>query len=467
MSKIAAVVLAAGEASRFGRPKQLIPWQGRPLVVHTAGLPWSAGLEAIVVVLGAAAEQIAPVLAGLPVTVVRNYRWREGLASSLYVGLASLPPETEAVLFLAVDQPFVTPHHLQRLIARWEAGASMVVTAGAGRRSVPALFDRRHFERLATLRGDAGGRQLFAAADLPVAEVIPEDELLLADIDTEADYARLRRRDVRPDLRRIRAVLCDMDGVLWKGDRPLPGLRTFFDFLRREGIAFTLVTNNASKSRAQYVEKLAGFGLEVLPDEVLNSAIAAATYLRGRAPQGATVYPVGGDGVRVALREEGFALVDEDAGEADYVVVGWDPHLTWRKMARATLLIRKGSLFVGTNPDRTFPSEEGEVPGNGAQLAMLEAATGCKPIVVGKPSIQLYLQALARMGVRAEETLVIGDRLDTDILGGVRLGAPTAMLLSGVHGRDDLRRSLVHPDFVFEHLAALVEAWEAALQGGG
>ncbi len=466
VSRIAAVLLAAGEAARFGRPKQLIPWQGRPLILHTAGIPWSAGVDPVIVVLGAAAEQIAPLLEGQPLQVVRNYRWREGMGSSLCVGLAALPPRTEAVLFLTVDQPFVTPAHLRRLIAAWEAGASIAVTRWQGRRTVPALFDRRHFAQLAALQGDAGGRQLFDKATERPVEVEAGQPLLAADIDTPADYERLRARHPRPDLRGLRGVLCDMDGVLWHGLEPLPGLHDFFAFLRQHSLAFTLVTNNASKTPRQYVEKLRRFGIEIGEEAVLNSAIAAATYLHERRPNGGRVYPVGGPGVHAALREAGFTLVDEEAREADVVVVGWDPHLTWRKMARATLLIRNGAAFIGTNPDPTFPAEEGQVPGNGAQLAMLEAATGRKPTVVGKPETALYRQALARMGLRPQEVLVIGDRLDTDILGGVRLGAPTALLLSGVHGEEVLRRALVHPDFVFDDLAALVAAWEEALKGG-
>ncbi len=462
MSNVAAILLAAGESSRFGSPKQLARWEGRPLILHAAGLPWSAGLSPIIVVLGAAADQIAPHLEGLPLTVVHNYRWKEGMGSSLCVGLAALPPRTEAVLFLTVDQPFVTPHHLQRLIHTWEKGAPIVATAWQGRFSVPAIFSRRYFRELASLGGDVGGRMLFAAHRGEIVPVYPPSAQLLADINTPEDYERLRALvPSSHTLRDIRGVLCDMDGVLWHGSRPLPGLHAFFGHLRREGIPFTLVTNNASRTPRQYVEKLAGFGIEVGETEVLNSALAAAAYLRKHATIGDRVYPVGGEGVHAALREAGFTLVGDEARTADHVVVGWDPALTWRKMARATLLIRRGATFIGTNPDRTFPAEEGQVPGNGAQLAMLEAATGRKPIVVGKPSPELYRQALARMGCRPDETLVIGDRLDTDILGGVRLGARTAMVLSGVHGEAELRRSLVSPDFVFRDLAALVEAWRS------
>jgi 4-nitrophenyl phosphatase len=158
------------------------------------------------------------------------------------------------------------------------------------------------------------------------------------------------------------------------------------------------------------------------------------------------------------LRSRGFHLV-EDGSAVDYVVVGWDTDMNWETMAQAALHIRGGAKFIGTNPDRSYPSERGLVPGAGAQLALLEAATDVKPTIAGKPEPILYRQALARMDSDPAETLVIGDRLDTDLLGGVRQGMMTVLLLSGVHQRADLLNSPVHPDLVFENLAALVEVW--------
>ena len=146
---------------------------------------------------------------------------------------------------------------------------------------------------------------------------------------------------------------------------------------------------------------------------------------------------------------------------ADYVVVGWSPQTTWYDMAKATLLIRRGAIFIGTNPDRTFPSEQGLVPGAGSQLALLEAATDVPPLVVGKPEPLLYQQALARMDASPAETLMIGDRLNTDILGGLRQGLHTALLLSGIQRREELARSPIHPELVFDELAELVRVWRS------
>jgi 4-nitrophenyl phosphatase len=205
-------------------------------------------------------------------------------------------------------------------------------------------------------------------------------------------------------------------------------------------------------------------GIATTAEHVINSAEAAAIYVAARSP-GARVYAIGGNGVQHALSEHGLsATQSDDVQEVDYVVVGWDRELTWRKLAAATRLIHEGAVFVGTNPDRTFPMEAGLAPGNGAQLAALEAATENEPVVVGKPETLLYEQAMDRMGARPGSTLMIGDRLDTDILGAARLGMPTALMLTGVSRGDALTRSPIHPTGVYDDLSALASTWRAALK---
>ncbi len=462
-AEVAAVILAAGGSTRFGSPKQLLDWQGRPLVAHVADAAWSAGLSPTVVVVGAEAERVRDAVASRPVQILRNYRWEAGVSTSLAVGLSALPPRVEAALFLPVDQPCLTPQFLQSLVRRWErCDADIVVPTGEGERAGPVLFGRALFPELARLSGDVGGRTLFARHEDRLCPLPVDDPWVLRDVDTPEAYAQLKAeigdtQDPADVLQGVRAVICDMDGVLWRGGQALPGLQDFFDFLAARALPYTLITNNSSRTPDQYVAKLSGFGVKTDETHVLNSAIAAADHLAEIAEPGALVYPVGGPGVLQALEERGFRLSDGD--EADYVVVGWDPDLTWERMAKAALLIRGGAPFIGTNPDATFPSEEGLVPGAGAQLAMLETATDVMPVVAGKPEPILYRQALARMEVAPEETVVLGDRLDTDILGGVRLGMTGVLMLSGIHGRDDLPHSPIHPDLVFEDLAALIKIW--------
>ena len=376
-----------------------------------------------------------------------------------------MPLQAEAAIFLLADQPLVTADLLRQLVARFkETGKPIVYPTHGGRRGTPVIFARSLFPELAAVSGDEGGRSVIVRHPDQLATVVVEDPDLLADLDTPAEYDALRARvrESRPRLSETKHLIIDMDGVLWRGEEPMPGLHSFFAFLRRRQIDFVLATNNASRFPQQYVDKLAGFGVEVPVDRVLNSAQASAAYLSSIAPVGTRVYPIGGDGVRWALEQRGFVVADEDVS---YVVVGWDPDLTWRKLARAALLLHAGAGFIGTNPDVTYPAEEGPVPGNGAQLAMLETATGVSPIVVGKPEPHMYDEALRRMAATPETTAVVGDRLDTDIEGGVRMGLKTVLLLSGISTEADLVASPVLPDLVYADIEALRIAWEAALAG--
>ncbi len=445
---------------RFGAPKQLLPWQGRPLIAHVADMAWLAGLSPVVVVVGAEAEQVVPALAGREVQVLRNYRWQQGMSTSLALGVAALPSSVDAVIFLPVDQPLVDARFLRSLVTYWQQHhAGIVVPVGReAQRGTPVLFARRFFAELANLSGDIGGRALFASYPDALVTMPVANPDILTDVDTPAAYeALLARRSPSLAWGAIKGVICDMDGVLWRGETPLPGLHEFFALLESRHIGYILATNNASKTPEQYVDKLSRMGVSTTTDHVLNSATAAADYLATQAAPGTPVYAIGGPGVREALLSHGFTLTDGEP--AAYVVVGWDRELTWRKLATATLLIRGGAGFIATNPDRTFPMENGLVPGNGAQVAALITATDVTPVMAGKPAPLLYERALARMGTSPEETLVIGDRLDTDILGGLRLGMPTALVLSGITRADELHTSPIHPDAVFDDLAALVRAW--------
>ncbi len=258
----------------------------------------------------------------------------------------------------------------------------------------------------------------------------------------------------RRSLSNLTHLIIDMDGVLYRGRAAIPGAGDFIESLRARGIGFVLATNNSTRTPQQYVDKLAGMGVTVYPHEVLTSALATADYLRGVAPPGARVFIVGQDGLRAALQEAGFTLVEEGA---EYVIVGMDDAVCYDRLAEATLQIRAGAQFIGTNPDKTFPSERGIVPGNGASLAFLEAATGVAPTVIGKPERAMIEQALARLGAEAATTAIIGDRLETDILAGRRNGLHTILVLSGITDREMLAESDVQPDWVFESVAGLVD----------
>lgn len=215
-----------------------------------------------------------------------------------------------------------------------------------------------------------------------------------------------------------------------------------------------LATNNATSTPMQYVERLAGYGVKVEAWQIINSAHAVTSYLKKKYPAGGSVYVIGETGVTEALAEKGFTTGEEDVIA---VVAGMDRKLSYDKLSRATLLIRSGVPFIGTNPDRTFPVPEGLIPGAGAILAALETATSVKPLILGKPSPAMYQVALERLETTPAETLVIGDRLETDIAGAQALGCRTALVLSGVTTETDARAWKPQPDVIAKDLASLVE----------
>lgn len=241
----------------------------------------------------------------------------------------------------------------------------------------------------------------------------------------------------------------------------MPGLGDFFDFLRQRQIGLTLATNNASRTSEHYARILAGYGVQVSLDEIITSGQSTGDYLAEHAAPGAAIYVIGGDGLKSTLAERGFDLLDSGAepGSAEHVVVSWDRRLTYDKLAQATLHIRAGASFIGTNPDRTWPGERGLLPGAGAIIAAVQAATSVEPTIIGKPSPLMLQLAMRRLGASAHNTAMLGDRLETDILGGQNAGVTTILVLSGVTGPDDLAASPVQPDLVFDGIAALTREW--------
>lgn len=257
-------------------------------------------------------------------------------------------------------------------------------------------------------------------------------------------------------LRPIENLIIDMDGVLYRGDEAIPGLKEFFAFLRGRPVDFILATNNSTRTARQYVDKLARMGVEVAPSEILTSAQATAIYLETLAPPGTKVYVIGEEGLEAAVRERGY-IISRDG--AEFVVVGMDRGFTYDKLKVATLLIRGGARFIGSNPDKTLPTEAGFIPGAGAMLAALEASTGVAPTIVGKPERTIFELALAKLGGSREDTAVIGDRLDTDILGGYNAGLTTILVLSGATTRQDVDSASIKPDLVFEDIQHLYKVW--------
>jgi 4-nitrophenyl phosphatase len=258
-----------------------------------------------------------------------------------------------------------------------------------------------------------------------------------------------------PSLSELKHLIIDMDGVLYRGNRPMPCLCEFFAFLRERSIAFILATNNSTSTPQQYVDKLERMGVTVLPSEILVSGQATARFLRREYPHGTRVHVFGMSALKQALTDEGFVLADE---QVQLVVASMDRELTYDKLKRANLLIRAGARFIATNLDPTNPAEEGLLPGTGAMIAILETASGVKPQAIGKPEPIMYQLAMEQMNAQPETTAAIGDRADTDILGGKLAGMTTICVLSGSSNRAEAEA--FGADMIFDDIAHLLETWK-------
>jgi 4-nitrophenyl phosphatase len=257
-----------------------------------------------------------------------------------------------------------------------------------------------------------------------------------------------------PSLADITHLIIDMDGVLYHGDRPLPMLCEFFAFLRERPIPFILATNNSTRTPQEYADKLARMGVQVSPGEILVSGQATARFLARKYPGGTRVHVFGMPALKQAMTDEGFILADQGV---QLVVASMDRDITFEKLKRATLLIRGGARFIATNLDPTNPSEEGLIPGTGSMIVAIEAASGVKPQAIGKPEPTMYELAMEQMGACPETTAAIGDRVDTDILGGKRAGLITICVLSG--SSDRAEAEAIETDMIFDDIAELLETW--------
>jgi 4-nitrophenyl phosphatase len=253
--------------------------------------------------------------------------------------------------------------------------------------------------------------------------------------------------------KKLRALLLDMDGVLWRDMEPIGDLPAILAQIAAKGLQAAFVTNNATRTVEQYQEKFRGFGVEVKAEQIQTSAKAAAHYLSQRHPKGGNVYVIGERGLREALEKKGFVIAEKNCIA---VIVGLDRELTYEKLRRAALLINGGAAFIGTNPDRTLPSPEGEVPGAGSILAALEAATGVAPVIIGKPGTALLESAMEQLGVKPDETLMVGDRIDTDVAAGQKAGCRSALVLTGITSEQAARAWKPAPDYIEKDLETLV-----------
>lgn len=264
-------------------------------------------------------------------------------------------------------------------------------------------------------------------------------------------------------LRAARGFIFDMDGVLYRGNQALPGVRETLDALALREKRVMLATNNSMSTPASYVTKLAAMGLDVPAEEILTAGLATRDYLIEHVAKDARLLVVG----MPALSEQLFigTTFKEITGTdeaADVVVAGLDLQFDYTKLKAAATTIRRGALFIATNADATLPTEAGLVPGAGSIVAAIAVASGQLPTVIGKPETPLLVQSLHRMGLAAEDAVMIGDRLDTDILAGHRAGMLTVLVLTGVSTREEIAHAEARPDIVITDLHALVDGLVAS-----
>lgn len=257
------------------------------------------------------------------------------------------------------------------------------------------------------------------------------------------------------ELRKLKGLVIDMDGVLWQGDVPMPGLHEFFDALQRNKVKFILATNNNTLTPQGFVEKARKMGLEVHPEQVINAAVATVHYLCSSYPPESRVYVVGEAALKGLITDAGFTLAEKDVR---VVVATLDRQLTYDMLKRATLLIRAGADFIAPNNDPSYPTPEGIVPGGGAVVAAIAAASDRQPSVIGKPESWMFRFALERMQLGVDETASLGDRISTDIVGGYRMGMKTILTLGGVSSIADVELSPVKPTWIFSGIDELAEA---------
>lgn len=247
--------------------------------------------------------------------------------------------------------------------------------------------------------------------------------------------------------------LIDMDGVLYRGSELIPGADYFIRQLRERNIPFRFLTNNSQRTRRDVVTKLSRMGIDVEEEHVFTCAMATARFLAQQKP-GGTAFVIGEGGLLTALHQNGFAVVDHDP---DYVVVGEGRTFNLELVEAAVRMILRGAKLIATNLDPNCPTQNGMRPGCGAMVAMLETATGVKAFSVGKPSPVMMRAARKELGLSTDETVMIGDTMETDILGGVQLGLHTVLVLSGGTSRADLIRYTYQPEIVVESLAEFTE----------
>ncbi|MBM7694710.1 4-nitrophenyl phosphatase [Peribacillus deserti] len=249
-------------------------------------------------------------------------------------------------------------------------------------------------------------------------------------------------------MRNYKGYLIDLDGTIYRGTEVIEEAGAFIAALREKGIPYLFVTNNSSRTPGQVAQKLRDFDIPAKDHQVFTTSMATANYIYGKQP-GASVYVIGEEGIRNALQEKGFIFKEENP---DFVVMGIDRNITYEKLATACLAVRNGATFISTNADIALPTERGFLPGNGSLTSVVSVSTQVQPIFIGKPESIIVEQALKVLGTKKEDTIMVGDYYDTDILAGLNSGIDTLLVHTGVTTAEHLKNYEKQPTYTINTL---------------
>jgi NagD protein len=252
-------------------------------------------------------------------------------------------------------------------------------------------------------------------------------------------------------LETVQTYLMDMDGVLVRGARLIPGTLEFIERLRARGKSFLILTNNSLYTPRDLQARLSRVGLDVASEALYTSALATAQFLRAQSP-GGSAYVIGEAGLTTALHDVGYVLSDH---QPDYMVLGETLSYSFQAITQAIRLISAGARFIATNPDVVGPTDEGLLPATGAVAALIAEATGVRPYFVGKPNPLMMRSALRQIGAHSETSVMIGDRMDTDIVAGTEAGMRTILVLTGVTQHEQVDRFPYRPTLVMESVGEI------------
>lgn len=254
------------------------------------------------------------------------------------------------------------------------------------------------------------------------------------------------------DIQSKKGFICDMDGVIYHGNQLLPGVKEFVKWLKDNDKHFLFLTNSSERSRIELCQKLKRLGLEVDASHFYSSALATAEFLSTQKP-GCSAFVIGEPGLINALYEKGISMNDVNP---DYVVVGETRNYNYDSISRAVKLINNGAKLIGTNPDMTAPSEQGIIPACRALVAPIELATGVFAYYVGKPNPLMMRTGIKLLDVRPEEAVIVGDRMDTDIIAGIESEIETVLVLSGVTSLDTLKQFPYRPKYIYNGVGDII-----------